>query len=237
MLLYTLPGQKQTFSPAPSAVARDIIQPLCLSFPHRYLLDIQAPGRFISLTPYLPGCKIPKTQETDSSTQCALLCIAQFSFQPDELQGKEEPSGSSAMSISSPSSPGFTPHAGQQLLPVFLHWEQAPAQTKAEGCDCSVPSHLQKDPPLHHCQHWGPSLANRPITHKTQLKKRAVLLDEIHPLFSMQQKARAFQEQVRGVKQPRPPRGRSALLPALRCLQNSTCLSQHCCFSVCQPPR
>lgn len=103
-------------------------------FPHRYLLGTQALGRFISLTPSLPGCKIPKIQETDSSKQHALLCIPRFSFQPDELQGKEEPGDRLAVSISSPSSPSFTPHAGQQLLPVFLHWEQAPAPTEAEGC-------------------------------------------------------------------------------------------------------
>lgn len=55
-----------------------------------------------------------------------MLCIPQVSFQPEELQGKEEPSHG-LVSISSPSSPGFTPRAasssswsfctGNRLLP------------------------------------------------------------------------------------------------------------------------
>lgn len=203
-------------------------------FPHHYLWGSQAPGRFVSLTPYLPGCKIPKIQERDSSTQHALLCITRFP--PAGRAGGEG---------------GAQLQAGVHLFTLLLGfytpcWPAAPSSLSApgtgscpdhrEGRDSSVPSHQQKEPPLHHCEHRGPSSAFRPPTHKTHVKKRAVLPDETHLLFSVQQRPQAFQEQVRATRQPGLPQG--GLRRSPRCSVGKTArVSPHPAFSMRRPPR
>lgn len=84
-----------------------------------------------------------------NSQALSVLCITQVSFQPEELQGKQEPS-SRLVSIPSPSS--FQASCtGNRLLP-------RPKQMW-------LPSAQPQDPPLHQCEHWvpwGPSMACRP---------------------------------------------------------------------------
>lgn len=162
-LLYSLPGERlgsttQMFSPALSAVALTSPNLPASVSP---LLPIGHPGTFKSHSPHPPGCKIPKTQEADSSTH-SVLCSASLNspFSQRSCRGRRSPAA------------GWCPSL--HLLPWVLCWPAAPSRLSALGagscsdqsrCDCPVPSHQQKDLPLQHYERWvlwDPSMTCRP---------------------------------------------------------------------------
>lgn len=104
--------------------------PLCLSFP---VALQQLPRKSIPLTPDLPGCETPKTQGRNSNYAGSASILNSPSSQ--RFSGRISPAPGWSPS------PHFPPQVlHQQLLPILVHQEQAPAQTKAEECNCCVPS-------------------------------------------------------------------------------------------------
>lgn len=96
------------------------------------LLSTGYPGRSTPLTPDLPGCEIPKTQGRNSNSVCSASLNSPSS---QRFSGRSSPAPGWCPS---PHPPPRALH--QHILPILLHWEQAPAQTKAEGCNSCVPS-------------------------------------------------------------------------------------------------
>lgn len=89
-----------------------------------------------------------------------MFCLTQLSLQP-EVQWKEQPS-SRLVSISSSSSPGFTPTHPSH--PSALGTGSCPDQSRRMQLLCAQPhSRLQKDPPPPHCElsDFGSSLKQK----------------------------------------------------------------------------
>jgi len=149
----------------------------------------------------------------------SVLCITPFSVLLCRAGGAQLWAGA----IASTSSPGFTPRAGQQLLRFYPGNRLLPRPKQKDATAvCRATSNRTQLSIA--ASAVGSSLGVQTPRTQTQVKNRAVVPDEIHPLFSTLQRAGASQEQVTGSEQ-------------LRLFCKTARVSWRRGFSVRQPPR